>query len=108
LFSGGTVKIDGIYLHEFRHVPNTRLAPSGAKFGTIGTVDGCQILFCGAQALGMADIGNPEWVEKKFDYDNQPGISVSKILGFLKPQFKTQYSGGTLEDHGVISAYVAQ
>lgn len=108
LFSGSTVKIDGIYLHEFRHVPNTRQAATGSKFGASGDVDGCQLLFCGAQALGMADIGNPEWVEKQFDYDNQPGISVQKILGFLKPQFTTQYSGGTKEDHGVISAYVAQ
>lgn len=108
LFTGSSVKIDGIYLHEFRHVPNTRLAASGSKFGGSGTVDGCQILFCGAQALGMADLGNPDWVEKEFDYDNQPGISVGKILGFLKPQFVSQYSGGTKEDFGVISAYVAQ
>ena len=108
LFSGGAVKIDGIFLHEFRHVPNTRRAPAGSKFGAAGTVDGCQILFCGAQALGMADIGAPEWNEEYFDYDNQSGISVTKMLGFLKPQFHTQYTGGTLEDHGVISAYVAQ
>lgn len=108
LFTGSTVKIDGIYLHEFRHVPNTRMAASGSKFGASGTVDGCQLLFCGAQALGMADIGNPEWTEKMFDYDNQPGISIAKIMGFLKPQFYTQYSGGTTEDFGVISAYVAQ
>lgn len=108
LFTGSSVKIDGIYLHEFRHVPNTRLAASGSKYGGTGTVDGCQILFCGAQALGMADIGNPDWVEKNFDYDNQPGISIAKILGFKKPVFTTQYSGGTAEDHGVISAYVAQ
>ena len=107
LFTGSSVKIDGIYLHEFRHVPNTRLAASGSKYGD-GTVDGCQILFCGAQALGMADIGNPEWVEKEFDYDNQPGISISKILGFLKPKFTTQYSGGTVEDFGVLSIYAAQ
>lgn len=108
LYEGGAVKIDGVVLHEFRHVPNTRLAASGSKFGSGGTVDGCQILFCGAQALGMADIGNPEWVEKRFDYDAQPGIAIGKILGFKKPQFTTQYSGGTVEDHGVISAYVAQ
>jgi len=62
LFTGSSVKIDGIYLHEFRHVYNTAGALSGSKFGGSGTVDGCQILFCGAQALGMADIGNPEWV----------------------------------------------
>lgn len=108
LFEGGAVKIDGIVLHEFRHVPNTRLALAGSKFGAGGAVDGCQVLFCGAQALGMADIGNPEWVEKKFDYDAQPGVAIGKILGFLKPQFQTQYSGNTVEDHGVISAYVAQ
>ena len=108
LFTGTSIKIDGIMLHEFRHVPNTRNAVSGSKFGSTGTVDGCQILFCGAQALGMADLGAPKWVEKEFDYENQPGISIAKILGFLKPQFPTQYSGGTKEDHGVISAYVAQ
>lgn len=107
-FSGNAIKIDGIVLHEFRHVPNTRLAASGSKFGGSGTIDGCQILFCGAQALGMADIGNPEWVEKEFDFDNQPAIAIAKVLGFLKPQFPTQYSGGTKEDHGVMSIYVAQ
>jgi N4-gp56 family major capsid protein len=109
LFTGTAVKIDGIYFHEFRHVPNTRLAESGVdKWGAGNDVDGCQLLFCGAQAMGMADIGAPEWVEKGFDYENQQGVSVSKILGFLKPQFYTQYSGGTVEDHGVISVYTAQ
>ena len=105
LYTGSTVKIDDIYLHEFRHVPNNRLNPD---WGVGVDVEGCQILFCGAQALGMADIGSPEWNEKGFDYDNQQGISVGKICGFLKPQFTTQYSGGTVEDHGVISCYVAQ
>ena len=54
LFSGTSVKIDGIYLHEFRHVPNTLNAASGSKYGASGTVEGSQILFCGAQALGFA------------------------------------------------------
>ena len=108
LFSGDSVKIDGLVFHEFRHVVNTRLAASGSKWGSGGLVDGCQILFCGAQSLGMADIGNPEWVEKGFDYENQQGISTGKILGFKKPQFYSQYSGGTVEDFGVISLYTAQ
>jgi N4-gp56 family major capsid protein len=108
LFSGAVVKIDGLYLHEYHHVPNTRGAASGSKYGASGTVDGCQMLFCGAQALGMADIGAPFWVEEEFDYGNQPGISVGKILGFLKPQFSTSRTGGTLEDFGTISVYVAQ
>jgi N4-gp56 family major capsid protein len=108
LFTGGVPKVDGLYIHEFRHVVNTRLATSGNKYGAAGAVDGCQLLFCGAQAMGMADIGVPEWNEKGFDYENQQGISTGKIMGFLKPQFYTQYSGGTTEDFGVLSVYVAQ
>jgi N4-gp56 family major capsid protein len=108
LFSGGSVNIDGIVLHTFRHVPNTRLAQIGSKFGASGDVDGCQILFCGAQALAFAQIGKPGWDEVPFDYNAQPGIAIHQIIGFLKPQFPTQYSGGSEEDHGVISAYVAQ
>ena len=109
LFTGSSVKIDGIYLHEFRHVYNTRNAVSGTgKWGAGNNVDGCQVLFCGAQALGMADIGAPEWVEKEFDYGNQQGISVGKIAGFLKPKFSNIYEQGSVEDFGVISCYVAQ
>jgi N4-gp56 family major capsid protein len=108
LFTGDAVEIDGIVLHEFRHVYNTSGAVSGSKWGATGTVDGCQVLFCGAQALAMADIGNPEWVEKGFDYENQQGISCGKILGFLKPKFNSIYAGNTVQDFGVISAYVAQ
>lgn len=108
LFTGGAVKIDGIYLHEFRHVFNTRLAPAGSKYGAAGTVDGCQILFCGAQSLGMADIGAPEWNEKGFDYDNSQGIACGKILGFFKPKYSNIYEQGSVEDFGVVSVYVAQ
>ena len=105
LFTGNSVLIDGIHLHEFRHVYNT--AGTASKWGG-GSVDGNQILFCGAQALGMADIGNSEWDEEKDDYGNSFGIAIAKILGFLKPQFYTQYSGGTVQDHGILSIYTAQ
>ena len=109
LFSGGeAVMIDGIVFHEYRNVYNTSGAASGSKWGAAGDVDGCQILFCGAQALAMADIGNPEWVEKGFDHENQQGISTGKILGFLKPKFNSIYAGNTTQDFGVISVYVAQ
>lgn len=109
LFAGGSgILVDGLMIHEFRHVPNTRLAASGSKYGAGGTIDGCQILLCGAQALGMADIGAPEWNEKGFDFDNQQAIATGKILGFKKPQFYSQYSGGTTEDFGVLSLYTAQ
>jgi N4-gp56 family major capsid protein len=101
LFTGSSVKVDGMVLHEFRHVYHSDTWGGGA-------VSGCQILFCGAQALGMADIGSPIWEEEKFDYKNQVGISCGKILGFLKPRFNSIYSGNTVQDFGVISCYVAQ
>lgn len=108
LFTGDLVAVDGIVLHEFRHVYNTAGATSGNKWGSTGVLDGCQILFCGAQALAMADIGSPEWVEKGFDYENQQGISVGKIFGYLKPKFQSLYAGNTVQDFGVMSVYVAQ
>lgn len=97
----GGVWIDGLYIMEFRHVFNTRGAASGSKWGAAGAVDGQRVLFCGAQALGMADIGMPRWVEKEFDYDNQPGISAGKICGFKKPVYRSAVTG-TDEDFGVI------
>jgi N4-gp56 family major capsid protein len=99
LFTGATVKIDGLYIHEYRNVYHGALGAANAQ--------ACQMLFCGAQALGMADLGNPTWVEEEFDYGNQQGISVQKMLGFLKPKFYSQ-AQGTTEDFGVVSVYVAQ
>lgn len=110
LFTGDSVDVDGVMIHEFRHVPNTSGLASGSWYGASGTVPGCQVLFCGAQAMGMADLGMPTWVEEGDDYDNQHGISISKIFGFLKPKFTTLYgaSAGTEQDFGVMSVYVAQ
>lgn len=108
LFTGSTIKVDGLYLHEFRHVYNTRTAASGSKWGAGGAIDGCQVLFCGAQALGFADLGEPTWEEEYDDYKNRTGIATGKIMGMRKPVFYTQYSGGTTEDFGILSIYTAQ
>jgi N4-gp56 family major capsid protein len=103
LFAGASsVMVDGMVIHEYRHVFNTKGAAGGSKWGG-GAVDGQRVLFCGAQALGMADIGAPEWIEKGFDYDNQQGISIAKMFGLLKPQFKSVLDpSGADEDFGVI------
>ena len=103
LFSGNSVMVDGMMLHEYRHVYNNSANPNWGG----STIEGCQVLFCGAQALGFADIAAPDWVEKYFDYDNQPGISIQKFMGFLKPRFSSIYAGNTVQDFGVISMYVA-
>lgn len=107
LFKGvDGVYVDGMLISEYRHVYNTRGLTATNKWGSSGNVEGQRVLFCGAQALGMGDLGKPYWVEKEFDYDNQPGISIGKICGFKKPQFEGKLIGGkgsgVVEDFGVI------
>ena len=100
-FTGGIVTIDGLVFVEHRLVFNTRGAASGSKWGAAGTVDGSRMLICGAQALGFADLGNPEWSEKWFNYESSPGINIDKMFGFLKPKFYSIYDK-SVEDFGVL------
>lgn len=102
LFKGtDTVMVDGLMIHEFRHVFNNSGLPDGSRAGVSNDVTYQRTLFAGAQSLGMADIGAPEWIEKGFDYDNQQGISIAKIFGYLKPQFYSIYDQAT-EDFGLL------
>lgn len=101
-FTGGTVTLDGLVLHEHRLVYSTLGAASGQKWGADGTVNGTRTLICGAQALGMADLGAPDWEEKKFDYASKQGISVDKMFGLLKPMFYSLYDR-SVEDFSVLA-----
>ena len=111
LFAGSSsLMVDGVMIHEFRHVFNTSGATTGAsgnagaagyKWGAAANVVGGRALFCGAQALALADIGLPEMVEDTFDYGNQSGISVGKIFGFRKPKYNSDITGD-VQDFGVI------
>ena len=103
LFAGSSsLMVDGVMVHEFRHVPNTSQGTSGTQKGGSGSdIDFAANLFCGAQALAMADIGLPEIVEDTFDYGNQNGISIGKIMGLKKPVYNSDISGQN-EDFGVI------
>lgn len=106
LFKGSdSVMVDGIVVHEFRHVWTNTGAGAGNKFGSVsGNDNGQRALLCGAQALGMADIGTPYWDEDFFDYKNQPGISIGKMFGFLKPKFKgNPLNPSTDEDFGIVT-----
>ena len=117
LFAGSSsLMVDGIMVHEFRHVFNTAGATAGTssnagaagyKWGANADVNGARALFCGAQALAMADIGLPEIVEDTFDYENQAGISVGKIFGLRKPKYNSDVSG-SVQDFGVIALDTAQ
>lgn len=116
LFSGSSsLMVDGIMIHEFRHVFNTAGATTGTssnagsagyKWGADANINGSACLFCGAQALAMADIGAPEIVEDTFDYGNQNGISIGKIFGLKKPVYYSDHSSQN-EDFGVIRLDVA-
>ena len=116
LFSGSSsLMVDGVMVHEFRHVFNTSGATSGAsgnagsngyKWGANADVNGSACLFVGAQGLAMADIGLPEIVEDTFDYGNQNGISIGKIFGFKKPVYHSDVSGQN-EDFGIVRLDVA-
>jgi N4-gp56 family major capsid protein len=101
-FTGATVTIDGAVLHEHRLVYNTKGAANGAKWGAGGNVNGTRTVLCGAQALGMADLGAPEWNEKEFQYGSQQGINVDKMFGLLKPKFYS-INDGSVEDFGTVT-----
>ena len=117
LFAGSSsLMVDGVMVHEFRHVFNTSGATAGTssnagaagyKWGANADVNGARALFCGAQALAMADIGLPEIVEDTFDYENQAGISVGKIFGLRKPKYNTDVTS-SVEDFGVVALDTAQ
>ena len=98
-FTGATVTLDGVVIHEHNMVYST--TGTGTKWGG-GAVEGTRSLFCGAQALGMADLGTPEWDEKTFQYGSQTGINVDKMFGFLKPKFFSN-ADNSVEDFGVIA-----
>jgi len=117
LFAGSSsLMVDGVMIHEFRHVFNTSGATTGTssnagaagyKWGADADVVGGRALFCGAQALALADIGLPEMVEDTFDYGNQSGISVGKIFGLRKPKYNSDISG-SVQDFGIIALDSAQ
>lgn len=101
-FTGGTVTIDGAVLHEHRLVYSTKGLADGSKWGAGGHVDGTRTLLCGAQAIGMADLGPPSWAEKEFQYESQQGINVDKMFGLLKPQFFSIYDN-SVQDFGILA-----
>ena len=107
-FTGATVTIDGAVIHEHRLVYTTKGAASGSKWGAGSAINGTRTLLCGAQALGMADLGPPDWVEKMFQYDSQAGINVDKMFGLLKPKFYSIYDT-SVQDFGIVTVdhYIA-
>lgn len=100
-FTGGITTVDGIVFHDHRLAYNNRGAATGQRWGVDGNVTGARSLLCGAQALGMCDLGPPSWDEEYFDYKSKQGISVDKMFGLLPPQFYSIYDK-SVETFGVL------
>ena len=108
LFTGAMTVVDGVILHAHNKVFNTFGLASSSKWGSAGTVDGAQALMFGAQALGLAIMGNMFFGESdKTDYNNRPGIGIGRKIGMLKPQFNSLPDSGAREDFGIISVKTA-
>lgn len=109
LFNNAVVTLDGIIIYDHQKLYNTLDAVSGsAKWGSGNTVDGAQALMLGSQALGCAMLGDAMYEESdNTDYKNRPGVAYGRILGMLKPQYKSIYNDNSREDFGVISLKTA-
>lgn len=108
LFTNATAVVEGVVIYDHQKVCNTLGKTSGIdKWGSGYTVDGAQALMLGAQALGMATIGQADFNEATFDYGNRNGIAYGRMFGLLKPQFKSVYNDMNREDFSVLSVYTA-
>lgn len=108
LFTGAMAVVDSVVFYSHNKTFNTLGLASGSKWGAASTVDGAQALLFGAQALGIALLGNVFMREAVLtDYGNRPGIGTGRKIGILKPQYKSLPDGGSREDFGVLSVKTA-
>lgn len=108
LFTNSVAVVQGVILYSHNKVFNTLGLASGSKWGSGGTVDGAQAMLLGAQALGLATVGNVFMRESDVtDYGNQPGIGFGRKLGLLKPQWKSIPDNLSREDFGVLTIKTA-
>jgi hypothetical protein len=114
LFAGMSdgVMVDGVLVVSTQYVfTNRGKTNADTVYGGFGgaadddfkTQLGQRAVFVGAQALGFADIGVPEWNEMDhYDYKDKPRIGTAKIFGLVKPKFTSSYTG-LVEDFAVIT-----
>jgi len=108
LFKNATAVVQGLVVHSHNKVFNTLGLGSSSKWGSGGTVNGAQALVLGAQAMGIATIDNAEMAESDdTDYGDKPGLAFGRIVGMLKPQFKSIVDSNSREDFGVVSVKTA-
>ena len=108
LFKNAIANVQGLVIHSHPKTYNTLGLSSGSKWGSGSTIDGAQAMFLGAQAGGLATLGDMFMHESdNTDYKNRPGIGAGRKIGMLKPQFKSIYDSDSTEDFGVLSVKTA-
>ncbi len=108
LFNNAKKVINEVVIYDHQKVYNT--LGTATKWGAGTTVNGAQAFLMGAQALGYAalDDGTPGMDESdNTDYGNRPALGIHRIIGMLKPQYKSKYDANAREDYGVISIKTA-
>lgn len=106
LFTGAFAMIDNLLLYEHPKIYNT--LGTATKWGAGTNVNGAQALLLGAQAVGFARIGEASWEESTLtDYNNKKGIGYGRMVGLLKPQFRSIYDNNVSVDFSVLSLKTA-
>lgn len=106
LFNNAKKIINEVVIYDHQKVFNTLGLQSGSRWGAGGAVHGAQAFLLGAQALGYAslDDGTPGMDESdNTDYGNRPALGIHRIIGMLKPQYKSKYDANAREDYGVVT-----
>lgn len=110
LFNNAKKVINEVVIYDHQKVFNTLGLASGSRWGSGGTVHGAQAFLMGAQAMGYAalDDGTPGMDESdNTDYGNRPALGIHRIIGMLKPQYKSKYDANAREDYGFVSIKTA-
>jgi len=108
IFKGALAVVDGVILYEHNKTFNTLGLDSGSRWGSTGTIHGAQAMLLGAQAGAIATIGEQSVDESdSTDYGNKNGIAYGRMVGMLKPQFKSIPDDNSVEDFGVVSLKTA-
>lgn len=92
IFTGALGLYDGVVIHENDQISRTATGATNVKVG--------HALFLGAQACAFASGSEARWDEDTFDYGNQQGFSIGRIMGIKKTQFA--FDGTNATDFGCI------
>lgn len=102
IFTGALGVYNGVILHQAHRVTQ------GVNSSTAAAeTDVRRAVLCGAQSAMIAFGGQNSdtrytWVEKKFDYDNQLGVSAGAIWGMKKCVYAPESGSDNQEDYGTI------